>query len=101
MIETMDTETVAAAQTDQVLGETGTKGDVLKRLIIVPAAVGCGVVTIKNGSAGSAITIYAAGANLVDLKPFVVEIDAICTATGGWRVTTGANVSVIAVGRFI
>ena len=39
-------ETVAASQTGQVLGTTGAKGDYLEGLLIIPAAVSPGVVTI-------------------------------------------------------
>ena len=93
-----DYETVAASQTDQVLGPSGNKGDILERIILVPAAVGAGNVSIKDGG-GSAISIYATG-TLDDLTPIPIEIGARSTATDGWSVTTGANVSVIAVGRF-
>lgn len=92
-------ETVAASQTAQALGATGGVGDFLKRLIIVPASVSPGAVAIKDGG-GSDITVFPGGANsLTELKPFVVEIDAK-SDDGAWKVTTGANVSVIAVGNF-
>ena len=91
-------ETVAASQTDQVLGAVGRTEDVLVRLIIVPATTSPGAVQIKDG-AGSAITVFTGGASSVaDLKPIVIEIGAK-SAAGAWKVTTGANVSVIAVGK--
>jgi hypothetical protein len=39
---------------------------------------------------------------LSELKPIVVDLGMICvnTTTPGWEVTTGANVAVIAIGRF-
>lgn len=94
-------ETVAASQTDQMLGGSGAKGDILERLIIVPATTAPGVVQIKDGD-GSAITVYTGGTVGADLTPIVVDVHAICTAatTPGWKVTTGANVSVVAIGRF-
>lgn len=92
-------ETVAASQTNQVLGPgDGAQGDLLERVICVPAAVGAGVVSVDDG-AGTEITLYAAGANLVDLKTFVIEVGAR-SRTGAWRLTTGANMSVVAVGAF-
>lgn len=93
-------ETVAAGQTDQVLGATGGAGDELHRLTIIPAAADCGAVSIKDG-AGSAISLFAGGGttNLADLRPFTVEVG-MRSRGGGWKVTTGANVSVIAVGEF-
>lgn len=94
-----DFETVAASQTAQVMGPSGAKGDILRRLVIVPASGSPGAVAIKDGSA-DAITVFAGGTNsLTELKPIVVELDAI-SVVGAWQVTTGANVSVIAVGRF-
>lgn len=90
-------ETVAASQTDQVLGATGSLGDILEHLIIVPGTTGAGTVSIKDGG-GSAINVFVTG-TLADLKPIIVPIGAKSTS-GAWKVTTGANVTVIAVGQF-
>ena len=90
-------ETIAASQSDQALGVNGVAGDILNRLVIVPATTGAGTVSIKDGS-GSAINVFVTG-TLSDLKPIVLDIEAVSTS-GGWKVTTGANVSVIAVGKF-
>lgn len=92
-------ETVAASQSDQVLGATGAVGDYLDTLVIVPANLNPGVVQIKDG-AGSAVTVFAGGTGSVnELRPIVVRLGS--TATGaGWKVTTGADVSVIATGKF-
>lgn len=92
-----DYETVAASQTDQVLGPVGGRGDVLRRLVIIPATTGAGDVDIKDGS-GSAINVFKSG-TLADLGPIVLDLD-IRSTGGAWKVTTGANVSVIAVGSF-
>lgn len=92
-------ETVAASQTDQALGATGAAGDDLDGLLIVPATTSPGAVSIKDG-AGSAITVFTGGASSVsNLVPFFVPIGARSIA-GAWSVTTGANVSVFAVGNF-
>lgn len=92
-----DYETVAASQSDQALGPTGGAGDVLERLIIVPLTTGAGTVTLKDGS-GGAISVFISG-TLSDLHTIVVPIGARSTS-GAWKVTTGANVNAIAVGRF-
>lgn len=92
-----DYETVAAGQTDQVLGPVGGAGDLLERLIIVPATTGAGTVQIQDG-AGTEITVFATG-TLTDLSPIIIPIGARSSA-GAWKVTTGSNVSVIAVGAF-
>lgn len=93
-------ETVAASATDQVLGATGASGDYFAGLLIVPGTTSPGAVSIKDGSGGSAITVFTGGASSVsNLVPFFVPIGAFATSSG-WRVTTGANVSAFAVGNF-
>lgn len=94
---------VAASQTTpgQALGKTGgAVGDVLYGLLILPATTGAGAVSVKDGS-GTAITIFIGGGTtaLADLKPFWVMCGFLSTV-GSWQVITGANVSVIAVGKF-
>ena len=96
-------ETVAASQTDQVLGSTGAVGDVISQLVIVPAVAASGAVSIKDGS-GSSVTVFAGGGTtaLVDLRPQTITFGAFgaVSVSGAWKVTTGANVSVIATGKF-
>lgn len=92
-------EAVAAGQTDQVLGSTGARGDWLEFLLVVPASTSPGAVTIKDGT-DSAITVFVGGASSVSgLTPFAIPVACI-SETGAWRVSTGANVSVLAVGEF-
>lgn len=92
-------ETVAASQTTQALGATGASGDRLEGLLIIPATTSPGAVAIKDGS-NTAITVFTGGASSVsNLVPFPVGLGLISTS-GAWQVTTGSNVSVIAVGNF-
>lgn len=92
-------ETVAASQSDQVLGATGAAGDLLESLLVIPASLSPGAVQIKDGS-GAAITVFAGGSDSVTtLHPFAVPLG-IRSASGAWSVTTGANVSVVASGAF-
>lgn len=92
-------ETVAASQSDQAMGATGAAGDRLDGVLIVPATLSPGAVAIKDGG-GSAITIFAGGTNSVgSLVPFFVPLG-VLSGAGAWKITTGANVSVIAVGKF-
>jgi hypothetical protein len=91
-------ETVAASQTAQVLGGTGANGDYIKRLIIIPASVSPGAVALLDGS--TSINVLPGGTNsLTELKPITVELGMTST-TGPWKITTGASVSVIAIGDF-
>ena len=97
-----DYELVAASASAQVIGgqsATGAVsiGDVLQRVIIVPETTGAGTVAIKDGS-DTAINIFVAG-TLPSLTPIVVDVG-LRSRVGSWQITTGANVHVIAVGRF-
>jgi len=89
-------ETVAASQTGQVLGLIGAAGDFIERLIIVPGTTGPGLVTIIDGSTSIPIMVTGGTTTLV---PIVVELG-VYSVSGAWSITTGANVSVIAVGTF-
>jgi len=88
---------VAASATDAVINTT--KGGILQRLVIVPATTTPGAVSFKDGSGGTARTVFVGG-TVVDVKPFVVELGVRGADATGFRVTTGASVSVIVVGRF-
>src|SRR5947208_1775338 len=92
--------TIAASQTDQVLGSGGgAAGDYLEAILVVPGTTSPGAISIKDGS-GSAITVFTGGpTSVADLKPFLIELDAR-SLTGPWKVTTGANVTAIASGSF-
>lgn len=95
--------TVAASQTKAVLGATGAVGDVLSSLLIIPATTSPGAVTLYDGSGGTGIVLFTGGATSVaDLKPISIPLNiaASTVATPGWFVTTGAAVSVLAVGKF-
>lgn len=93
-------ETVAASQSAQVLGATGAVGDYLAGLLIVPATIAAGNVSITDGD-GSAISVFVTG-TLPSLTPIWLPLGIKCVnaTTPGWKVTTGANVSVIGTGSF-
>lgn len=92
-------EAVAASTSAQPLGATGAAGDYLAGLLIIPASTSPGAVSIQDGS-NTAITIFAGGASSVsNLAPFAVPFPAKST-NGAWKVTTGANVSVVGFGDF-
>ena len=91
-------ETVAASQTAQALGANGRAGDYIERIIIIPASVSPGVVALLDNA--TSINILPGGASsLTELKPIVVDLGMV-SVSGAWKITTGASVSVIAVGRF-
>lgn len=89
-------ETVAASQTAQVLGGTGATGDYIHRLVISVVTVASAGVTIIDGSTSIVILTGAAG-----LVAGVYSIECnMRSATGPWKITTGAGATVIAVGIF-
>jgi hypothetical protein len=88
-------ETIAASQTDQVLGPVGGSGDYLDTLTIVVATAATSTVSIKDGG-GSAISVMAANAAI---GTYALRL-AIRSRAGAWSVTTGAGASVIATGEF-
>lgn len=94
--------TVAASQTDQVMsrtsgGSTGAAGDFLATLIITVGTAATAATSIKDGG-GSSIPILpntpGGGVGV-----YVVPINAHSLA-GGWKVTTGAGATVLAMGYF-
>jgi len=92
-------ETVAAAQTAQALGGTGNKGDTIHSITYVPATTAAGVVTLIDGSTSIPIFVGGGTTALIDLRPVTVLLN-MKSQNGAWKVTTGSNVSVIAVGKF-
>jgi hypothetical protein len=94
-------EFFVAAAASAAIGASGAAGDFLEAIIVMPASTSPGAITIKDGSAGSAITIFPGGANSVaDLKPFTVRLGLRATGAGGWQLATGAAVAAIATGIF-
>ena len=89
-------ETVAVSQTAQVLGTTGATGDFLHRLIIEVITVGTADVTLIDNA--TSIVILTGGAELLE-GVYSIEFN-MKSASGPWKVTTGAGATVIAVGIF-
>lgn len=90
-----------AASTSRALGGTGAVGDFLHKLIIFPATADPGAITLADGNT-TARTILPATSGLDSLQPIVIEFNMVCTVatTPGWRLVTGTNASVWAIGRF-
>lgn len=89
-----DYETIAASQTAQVLGTAGSVGDFIGRLVVTVTAAATSTVALLDGATSIPImTANAAiGTNSIELG--------FRSVSGPWKVTTGAGVSVIAVGKF-
>lgn len=89
-------ETVAASQTNQVIGAIGAVGDLLTRLVCVVTTATAAQVQIKDG-ADAAITILPATVGAVGTYAIPIGLQ---SRMGAWQVSTGAGVTVIACGVF-
>jgi hypothetical protein len=110
--EARDYATVAASQAKAALSSTNpaskvSDGDVIEHICIIPATTSPGKVSIFDGAGGTEINVFPGGASSVTtLAPIWVKLNAraknaAANASGPrWLVTTGANVSVIATGKF-
>jgi hypothetical protein len=94
---TIKYEDIAASQTAQVLGATGSIGDRLDLIIIIPETTSAGTVALLDGAVSR--NIFIAG-TLTGLNPIIIPIGARSTNAGGWKITTGAAVHCIAIGEF-
>ena len=89
-------EHVPVSQTARVLGGTGAVGDYLHRLICTVTTAATGNVVLIDGAFSHTILPVSTGSGV---NVFNIEINA-ASATGAWKVTTGAGVEVLAVGIF-
>jgi hypothetical protein len=92
----LEYETVAASQTAQAMGATGATGDYLSHVVIQPATTAAGTVTVLDNA--TVIYTFTSG-TLADLRPIIVPFNAF-SVSGAWKITTGANVAVVAFGDF-
>lgn len=89
---------VAASQTGAALGANGAIGDYVSHVLVKPGSTSPGAVTLIDGS--TSYVLFAGGASSVaDTKTFEIPVR-VCSLTGAWTITTGANVAVIVVGIF-
>jgi hypothetical protein len=93
-----DYEAVAPNATDQILGPNGAVGDVLERLVVSVITAATSSASIKDGN-GSTIVIAPANTP-IGVYSVPIGARAVNATTPGWKVTTGAGVRVLAVGRF-
>ena len=88
--------TVAASQTTAPVGSIGCY---LESVTIIPGTTASGAVTVLDGS--TAILTIPAAAALGQSAPYQVSLGIRATSpTTGFKITTGASVTCLAVGRF-
>ena len=90
---------IPAATAGAALG-AGAVGDYIAGILAIPASLTCGGISIQDG-ASTPITIFAGGGTspLSNLVSFMIPLGIACNGTG-WHVTTGNNVSAVAVGKW-
>lgn len=88
-------EDVAAGQAAQILGGVGKRGDSIARLVVVVSTSATSQVSLQDG-ANADTTIVPANA---PIGTSVIELG-IRSINGPWKVTTGAGVTVRAIGSF-
>ena len=97
---------IGGSQTDAPLAGPGggVIGDILEQLIIIPLTFVLGAVDLKDGTLGTYQNLYVGSVGtstfMVEYYPSILELPRISAAAGGWIVTTGPNVAVLATGRF-
>jgi hypothetical protein len=95
-----DYEAVAASQADQIMGPTGAVGDVLERLIITVNTAATAAVSIKDGNGAAVGIMPNSPGGGVGVYVVPIGARAVNATTPGWKITTGAGSTVLAVGRF-
>lgn len=97
MVKCTDYEEVAAGQTAQQLGPVGGLGDILERIVVNVTTSATSQVTIIDGN----VSMVVVPANTpIGSYSIAIGARARVTTTPGWKITTAAGVSVVAVGRF-
>jgi hypothetical protein len=98
--EACDYIAVAASQTTAVVGGLRSY---LEKVTVIPATSAAGAVTIYDGSTAvfTIPTLAGTGTGTQLQVPYTVNVGARATsASTGWKITTGAAVSVVAIGKF-
>lgn len=90
-------ETVAASQTAQVLGTTGSIGDRIKKLIVTVTTAATSTVALLDST--TSVSLVPANATI---GTYTIDFgeQGIISQIGAWNITTGAGASVIAIGDF-
>lgn len=88
---------VAASQIAALLGAVGAIGDTLDQLWLMPATTAPGTVIVLDGALP--VWTWPAGITVTSLAPIFIPLN-LRSVAGGWNITTGADVAVLASGAF-
>ena len=93
-------EHVPVSASAQVLGGTGAVGDYIHRLICTVTTAATSNVVVVDGTGAGVLTHTVLPANVTPgIGVYNIEMNA-ASANGAWKITTGAGVTVLAVGIF-
>lgn len=93
-------QVVAPSATNTRIGPAAA-GSWVGMIVLVPVTTSPGAVTMKDGSAGTDVTIFAGGSNSVlDLSPRGAPPFGYGSETTGIFITTGANVRAFVYGNW-
>ena len=87
-------EYVAPSTSAQVLGSSGAVGDTLVSIVATVATAATGTVSITDGS-----NTYSLVPATTPVGVYTIELN-IASQSSGWKVTTGAGASALAIGNF-
>lgn len=88
----------SASATTVLQSSAGATGDFVNGLLIIPGTTSPGSVALVDNATST--TVFTGGASSVsNLVPFYVPLNAV-SRSGAWSVVTGANVTVVATGKF-
>ena len=87
-------EYVAPSTSAQVMGGSGAVGDTLVSIVATVATAATSTVSITDGS-----NTYSLLPATTPVGVYTIELN-IASQSSGWKVTTGAGVSVLAIGNF-
>lgn len=91
-----DIQVVSGGGSAVQLGNTGAAGDYLDHITVQTFGTASNAWSLMNGTA----TILFATAGFLASGFLDLPVRAPCTATAGWKITTGNNVYITAYGRF-
>lgn len=94
-----DYEIVPASQTAQTIGVNGGAGNNIDGILVIPAVVACGAVTLLDGAISIPVFVGGGTTPLPSCIPFFIPLG-MKSANGAWKVSTGTDVSCIAIGNF-
>jgi hypothetical protein len=91
--------TAAVSATTTLQSSTGATGDYLDHVVVFPSATNAGTLAVIDNATTLVTWPGGSGTALLSLLPFTIYVGAV-SRSGAWKLTLGAGVTALAVGRF-